>query len=68
MLNMVSMAAAECRTSNSERAYFRFLADLGQALNRHISLGTRDESNAYDLYADGCTAREAADEFVAQGW
>lgn len=63
--NMATMAADESRTNNSERAYFKFLMQVGDLMGKFIDLGTQEESDAFDLYSDGCSAQEAADEMKA---
>lgn len=65
MFNMATMAADECRTDKSERAYFRFIDKVSAILGRRIELGSADESDAGDLYSAGCTPAEAAAEMSA---
>ncbi|WP_454253508.1 hypothetical protein [Pseudomonas sp. Marseille-Q7302] len=67
MFSMTVMAQDEGHVSVNERTYFKFLADLGALLGRHISLGSQEESEAFHLYSDGATASEVAEELRAQG-
>lgn len=66
MFNMTTMAAQECRTDAGERAYHSWLNKLGTLQGRQIELGSQAESDAFDLFADGCSPEEAAEELEAQ--
>ena len=66
MFNMTTMAADECRADAEERAYYRWINKASVLLGHQVALGSREESDLYDLYADGCTPSEAVTELLAQ--
>ncbi len=66
MFNMATMAADECRIDAEERAYYRWLDKASELLGHHVVLGSQEESDLYDLCADGCTPAEAVTELLAQ--
>jgi len=56
-MNMATMAREECRATKEERAFSAWRAKVENLLHREV-----DEDDALDLYLDGCTAEEAAEE------
>ena len=54
MVNMATMAADEGRI------------DAQELLGHQVGLGSREESDLHDFYADGCTPAEAVAELLAQ--
>lgn len=66
MFNMATMAADECRIDAEERAYYRWIYKASELLGRQVGLGSREESDLHDFYADGCTPAEAVAELLAQ--
>ncbi|MCP6691324.1 hypothetical protein [Pseudomonas donghuensis] len=66
MFNMATMAADECRADAEERTYYRWLDKASQLLGHQVALGSQEESDLHDLYADDCTPAEAATELLAQ--
>ncbi|WP_409264692.1 hypothetical protein [Pseudomonas sp. KCJK9000] len=66
MFNMATMAADECRAGAEERTYYRWIDKASALLDHQVSLGSREESDLHDLYAEGCTPAEAVTELQAQ--
>jgi hypothetical protein len=66
MFNMATMAADECREDAEERTYSRWIDKASQLLGQQVELGSQEESDLHDLYADGCTPAEAGVELLAQ--
>ena len=66
MFTMATMAADECRIEAEERAYYRWIDKASELLGHQVALGSREESDLHDLYADGCTPAEAVTELLAQ--
>lgn len=66
MFNMATMAADECREDASEKAYYRWIDKAAKLLGRHVALGSQEESDLHDFYADDCTPAEAVTELMAQ--
>lgn len=66
MFNMTTMAAQECRTNAGERGYHTWLNKLGTIQGRPVEPGSKAESEAFDLFADGCSPEEAAEELEAR--
>lgn len=66
MFNMATMAAEECRADAQERAYYRWIDKASQLLGHQVALGSKEESDLHDFYADGCTPAEAVTELLAQ--
>lgn len=66
MFNMATMAADECRTDAQERSYYRWIDKASQLLGHQVALGSQEESDLGDFYADGCTPAEAVTELLAQ--
>ncbi|MFD2641823.1 hypothetical protein [Pseudomonas japonica] len=66
MFNMATMAADECRADAEERTYYRWIDKASALLGNQVGLGSREESDLHDLYADGCTPAEAVTELLAQ--
>ena len=66
MFNMATMAADECRIDAEERAYYRWIGKASELLGHQVGLGSREESDLHDFYADGCTPAEAVAELLAQ--
>ncbi|MDO7911375.1 hypothetical protein Q6A49_12610 [Pseudomonas sp. 22-AL-CL-001] len=66
MFNMATMAADECRADAEERTYYRWIDKASQLLGRQVALGSQEESDLHDLYADDCTPAEAVTELLAQ--
>ncbi|MBC3411309.1 hypothetical protein HU720_08330 [Pseudomonas sp. SWRI51] len=66
MFNMATMAADECREDAKERAYYRWTDKASKLLGRRVALGSQEESDLHDFYADGCTPDEAVTELLAQ--
>ena len=66
MFNMATMAAEECRADAEERTYYRWIDKASQLLGRQVALGSQEESDLHDLYADDCTPAEAVTELLAQ--
>jgi hypothetical protein len=60
MFNMATMAADECRESNQERVYGQWLKQVEKIAGHCV-----DDSDAFDLYADGCNPEDAAAELNA---
>lgn len=66
MFNMAKMAADECRIDAQERAYYRWIDKASELLGHQVALGSQEESDLGDFYADGCTPAEAVTELLAQ--
>lgn len=66
MFNMATMAADECRADAEERSYYRWIGKASDLLGHQVALGSQQESDLHDLYADGCTPDEAVTELQAQ--
>jgi hypothetical protein len=66
MFNMANMAADECREDAQERAYYRWIDKASKVLGQQVTLGSQEESDLGDFYADGCTPAEAVTELLAQ--
>lgn len=66
MFNMATMAAYECCIDAEERAYYRWIDKASELLGHQVGGGSREESDLYDFYADGCTPAEAVAELLAQ--
>ncbi|MET3051907.1 hypothetical protein ABXV19_08780 [Pseudomonas alkylphenolica] len=66
MFNMATMAADECRADAQERTYYRWINKASQLLGHQVALGSQEESDLHDLYADDCTPDEAVTELLAQ--
>lgn len=66
MFNMATMAADECRADAQERTYYRWIDKASQVLGHQVALGSQEESDLHDLYADDCTPAEAVTELLAQ--
>ena len=66
MFNMATMAADEGRIDAEERAYFHWIDKASELLGHQVGLGSREESDLHDFYADGCTPAEAVAELLAQ--
>lgn len=66
MFNMATMSADECRADVKERTYYRWIDKASVLLGHQVGLGSREESDLHDLYADGCTPAEAVTELLAQ--
>lgn len=66
MFNMATMAADECRADAEERTYYRWIDKASQVLGHQVALGSQEESDLHDFYADGCTPDEAVTELLAQ--
>lgn len=66
MFNMATMAADECRADAEERTYYRWINKASELLAHQVCLGSREESDLHDFYADGCTPAEAVAELLAQ--
>ncbi|MGF6595098.1 hypothetical protein [Pseudomonas sp. 2835] len=66
MFNMATMAADECRADAEERTYYRWLDKASQLLGHQVALGSQEESDLHDFYADDCTPAEAVTELLAQ--
>lgn len=66
MFNMATMAADECREDAQERAYYRWIDKASKVLGQQVALGSQEESDLGDFYADGCTPAEAVTELLAQ--
>lgn len=66
MLNMATMAADECREDSSVLVYRDWLNRAGEALGHYVEDGSQEDSDLFDLYADGCMPSEAATELRAQ--
>ncbi|WP_323615207.1 hypothetical protein [Pseudomonas putida] len=66
MFNMATMAADECRAEAQERTYYRWIDKASQLLGHQVALGSQEESDLHDLYADDCTTAEAVTELLAQ--
>ncbi|MBV4530976.1 hypothetical protein HU719_006100 [Pseudomonas sp. SWRI107] len=66
MFNMATMAADECREDAQDRAYYRWIEKASDLLGHQVTLGSREESDLHDFYADGCTPDEAVTELLAQ--
>lgn len=66
MFNMTTMAADECRADAQERAYYRWIDKASQLLGHQVALGSQEESDLHDFYADDCTPAEAVTELLAQ--
>ena len=66
MFNMATMAADECRTDAEERTSYRWIDQASQLLGHQVALGSQEESDLHDLYADDCTPAEAVTELLAQ--
>lgn len=58
MINMATMARDECSISIEERAFEAWLFEVQNILSSEVN-----ESAAFDLFTDGCSPDEAADEF-----
>ena len=66
MFNMATMAADECRADAEERNYYRWIDKASQLLGHQVALGSQEESDLHDFYADGCSPAEAVAELLAQ--
>lgn len=66
MFNMATMAADESRTDAEERTYYRWIDKASRLLGHQVALGSQEESDLHDFYADGCTPDEAVTELLAQ--
>ncbi|WP_455893734.1 hypothetical protein [Pseudomonas palmensis] len=66
MFNMATMAADEGHIDAEERAYYRWIDKASELLGHQVGLGSREESDLHDFYADGCTPAEAVTELLAQ--
>lgn len=66
MFNMATMAADECRADAEERTYYRWIDKASELLGHQVVLGSQEESDLHDLYADDCTPDEAVTELLAQ--
>ncbi|MBA6150200.1 hypothetical protein [Pseudomonas juntendi] len=66
MFNMATMAADECRIDAEERTYYRWIDKASLLLGHQVALGSQEESDLHDFYADGCTPAEAVTELLAQ--
>ncbi|SEC26024.1 hypothetical protein SAMN05216178_4011 [Pseudomonas saponiphila] len=66
MFNMATMAADECREDAQERIYYRWIDKASELLGHEVALGSQEESDLHDLYADSCTPSEAVTELLAQ--
>ena len=66
MFNMATMAADECRADAEERTYYRWIDKASQLLGHQVALGSEEESDLHDLYADDCTPADAVTELLAQ--
>ncbi|HDS1770671.1 TPA: hypothetical protein QEM51_000632 [Pseudomonas putida] len=66
MFNMATMAADECRVDAEERTYYRWIDKASELLGYQVALGSQEESDLHDLYADDCTPAEAVTELMAQ--
>ncbi|KTS98317.1 hypothetical protein [Pseudomonas parafulva] len=66
MFNMVTMAAEEYRADAEERTYYRWIDKASDLLGHQVTLGSQEESDLHDLYADDCTPAEAVTELLAQ--
>lgn len=66
MFNMATMAADECRADAEECNYYRWIDKASQLLGHQVALGSQEESDLGDFYADGCTPDEAVTELLAQ--
>ncbi|WP_236183286.1 hypothetical protein [Pseudomonas juntendi] len=66
MFNMATMAADECRANGEERSYYRWIDKASQLLGHQAALGSKEESDLGDFYADDCTPAEAVTELLAQ--
>lgn len=61
MINMATMARQECAATKEERVFADWLRQLQNILGSEV-----DENGlAWDLFADGATPDEAADEMRA---
>ena len=66
MFNMATMAADECHEDSSGLDYRDWLNRAGNVLGHYVVEGSREESDLFDLYSDGCMPREAVTELLAQ--
>ncbi|MBA5706186.1 hypothetical protein DT037_03745 [Pseudomonas fulva] len=66
MFNMATMAAEECRADAEERTYYGWIDKASDLLGHQVALGSQEESDLHDLYADDCTPAEAVTELLAQ--
>jgi len=66
MFNMATMAADECRDDAEERTYYRWIDKASQLLGHQVALGSQEESDLGDFYADDCSPAEAVTELLAQ--
>jgi hypothetical protein len=66
MFNMATMAADECRVDGQERTYYRWIDKASELLGHQVALGSQEESDLGDFYADGCNPAEAVTEMLAQ--
>ena len=66
MFNMATMAAEECRADAEERTYYRWIDKASDLLGHQVAMGSQEESDLHDLYADDCTPAEAVTELLAQ--
>lgn len=66
MFNMATMAADECREDPQERSYYRWIDKASELLGHKVALGSQEESDLHDFYADDCTPAEAVTELLAQ--
>lgn len=65
MLNMATMAADECCEDSSDLTYRDWLNRAGNWLGHYVVDGSQEESDLFDLYADGCMPCEAVTELRA---
>lgn len=66
MFNMATMAADECREDAQHLSFRKWADKAGKLLGYYIADGSDDESDLFDLYADGCTPFVAVTELRAQ--
>jgi hypothetical protein len=66
MFNMATMAADECREDAQVLSFRKWADRAGRLLGHYVADGSDDESDLFDLYADGCTPSEAVIELRAQ--
>jgi len=53
------------RADAEERTYYRWIDKASQLLGHQVALGSQEESDLHDFYADGCTPDEAVTELLA---
>lgn len=59
--NMYTMLQSENSISSEEKRYSKWLG----LVSKKVGYAVSENGLAYDLYADGCTAHEAAEEILA---